>query len=73
LAAGPDRTALTFSGDHGLSVGTQVKLPGTPNRTRHYVSEWISDTSVGIEMRWRPSKGFRRHNRRIKARSRAAR
>ncbi len=53
-----------------VRTGDRVELSGSPNSVRHFVGEPVSDCSFALVTYVRPSKGYRRHVRRQKARER---
>jgi hypothetical protein len=65
-------TQATFRYRHGLLPGDRVYLSGDSNRMRRVVAgigKTESETSFRMLLFVRPSRGFARHTRRVKARS----
>lgn len=57
---------LTFANPHRARVGQAVILADQTNRCRTFVTKIVTDLSFEIKTFIRPSRGFARHNRRIK-------
>lgn len=60
---------ITTSGPHYLFPGDRIMISGDTNSVRRIVRS-VSDNTARIEQFVRPSKGFRRHVRRVKAEGR---
>lgn len=69
LASGPDRTVLTAANQpfKWTKVGDRVHLGGSPHSIRHHVAKRVSANQVELTTYRRPSKGMRKHIRRMKA------
>lgn len=61
------KAAMTTSFAHGVRPGDRVTLPFDTNRVRRRVVDVGSATHFETAAYIRPSKGFRRHIRRMKA------
>ena len=67
---GSDRTVVTGRRPFFVVQGDRVALPGTPRSVSHHVARLISATAFELSTYHRPSKGFRKHLRRVKASTR---
>lgn len=61
-----DKTTMTTPWPHGLKAGDKIKISGLPNAVRTFVRECISQTAVALRQVRRPSRGYARHQRRMK-------
>lgn len=64
---GSERTVCTVPHRHYLASGDRVRIGGSPNSIRHHVDLVFSMTQFSIKTYRRPSKGYRKHLRRMKA------
>lgn len=71
-APGGDRTVVQATQSLYMRRGDRVTFDGEPNSVRHFVKSVASDMMFELATYVRPSKGFRRHLRRQKARKRRA-
>lgn len=68
LASGPDRTVVTATNQpfKWKKVGDRVRISGCPNSIRHRIAQKINANQVELTAYRRPSKGYRKHVRRMK-------
>jgi hypothetical protein len=67
------KETMTTSFAHGVRLGDHVRVHSDTNRVRRRVADAGSTTHFETVTYIRPSKGFRRHMRRLKAAKRAER
>jgi hypothetical protein len=67
MATGPDLSVATFRRPHFLEVGDRLDFSESPHRYRHYVRSKLSAVAVEVGLHVRPSRGYARHVRRLKA------
>ena len=64
---GSERTVVTGRRPFFVAKGDRVAVAGAPRSVSHHVAQIISATAFEMSTYHRPSKGFRKHLRRMKA------